>query len=54
MSRPTSVRFTNEEGNILEEHDIPITPHHIQGSKVCKKNLILFETFQSLEIYLRD
>ncbi|KFM80976.1 Dorsal-ventral patterning protein Sog, partial [Stegodyphus mimosarum] len=35
IPRPTSVRFTNEEGNILEEHDIPFAPHHIQGSKVC-------------------
>ncbi|NP_001310761.1 dorsal-ventral patterning protein Sog-like precursor [Parasteatoda tepidariorum] len=35
IPRPASVRFTNEEGNILEEHEIPIAPHHVQGSKVC-------------------
>ncbi|GBN80345.1 hypothetical protein AVEN_182768-1, partial [Araneus ventricosus] len=35
IPRPISIRFTNEEGNILEEHEIPPAPHHSQGSKVC-------------------
>ncbi|XP_054714640.1 dorsal-ventral patterning protein Sog-like [Uloborus diversus] len=35
ISRPILVRFTNEEGNILEEHAVTYSPHHIQGSKVC-------------------
>lgn len=39
IPHPTSVRFTNEEGNILEEHDVPVSPHHIKGSKVGELNL---------------
>ncbi|GFS67382.1 dorsal-ventral patterning protein Sog [Nephila pilipes] len=35
ISRPLAIRFTNEEGDILEEHEIPPAPHHSQGSKVC-------------------
>ncbi|KAG8193954.1 hypothetical protein JTE90_011504 [Oedothorax gibbosus] len=35
IPRPTSIRFTSEEGNILEEHIIPPTSHHTQNSKVC-------------------
>lgn len=35
ISRPKSVRFTNEEGNILEEHDVADAPHHVEDSKIC-------------------
>ncbi|GIY45199.1 hypothetical protein CEXT_498581 [Caerostris extrusa] len=35
IPRPLTIRFTNEEGDILEEHEIPPAPHHSQGAKVC-------------------
>nr|BAE87097.1 Short gastrulation [Pholcus phalangioides] len=37
ISRPFAVRFTNEEGSILEEHEVPKTSshHHALQSKLC-------------------
>lgn len=35
ISRPAAVRFTNEEGDIVEEHQVQNAPHHVRESKVC-------------------